>query len=218
MAYVTDLPLMMKLYRNEEFIFGTPFDFVERISDKQLQGEGVFYEVREHRHQWETNLVPDLKTFEHLTSSPGRGRGSTNIQFVIGDGSLHAHLSEIPPGDYKKAHKHGDGLHIFQLSGAGYSLYWWEDGTEPARVDWTPGLLHSPSDGQWHQHFNVGAEPARYMALGFGSIRYPILRDKERVLERDYRKGGEYQIEYADEDPRIRATFDAERAALAGTA
>jgi uncharacterized RmlC-like cupin family protein len=214
LAYVTDLPLIMKLYRNERFVFDTEFDFTERFSDpRQLRGEGVFHEVREHRHQWETNLVPDLLTFEHLTLSNGRGKGSTNIQFVIGDGSLHAHMSEIPVGNYKKAHRHGDGLHIFQLGGRGYSLYWWDDEQEPERVDWSYGMLHSPQSGQWHQHFNISDEPARYMAMGFGSIRYPILREKEIILDRDYRTGGDYQIEYEDEDPRIRKTFDTSCAA-----
>ena len=32
-------------------------------------------------------------------------------------------------------------------------------------------------------------------------------REKRQVLERDYRVGGSYQIEYEDEDPSIRANF-----------
>ena len=46
--------------------------------------------------------------------------------------------------------------------------------------------------------------------MAFGSIRYPILRENRKVLERDYRVGGTYQIEYEDEDPSIRANFVAE--------
>jgi hypothetical protein len=204
---VSTLPIMMKMFRNETFLFDTPFDFTERFSqENMLRGDGKFHEVREHRHQWETNLVPDLLTFDQMRMSPGRGAGSTNIQFVIGDGSIHAHESEIPVGNYKKAHIHGDGFHIIQLSGVGYSLYWF-DGEEPTRVDWQYGLLHSPQSNMWHQHFNVSDEPARYAAMAFGSIRYPILREKRKVLDRDYRVGGSYQIEYADEDPSIRADF-----------
>jgi hypothetical protein len=211
---ITSLPLLMKMFRNDEFIFNTPFDFRERLADQRLaQGEGNFIPVREHRHMWETSLVPDLLTFDQMRSSPGRGAGSTNIQFVLGDGTLHSHESEIPVGNYKKAHIHGDGYHIIQLSGSGYSLYW-NEGEEPQRVEWEYGVAHSPSRGMWHQHFNVSDTPARYMAAGFGSIRYPVLSEKLEVLNRSYAQGGKFQIEYEDEDPAIRQLFDRERAAF----
>jgi hypothetical protein len=161
---------------------------------------------------WETNLVPDLLTFDQLRLSPGRGAGSTNIMFVLADGTMHAHCSEIPVGNYKKAHVHGDGLHIFQLSGEGYSLYW-RKGEPAERIDWGYGTLHSPSLGLWHQHFNVSDKPARYLAIGFGSFRYPFLREKLEVLERTYTTKSEFQIDYEDEDPAIREQFDAECAA-----
>jgi mannose-6-phosphate isomerase-like protein (cupin superfamily) len=210
-AAVTNLPMVMKLYRNERFVFDTPFDFVERLGDEQfLQGGGAFLETREHRHMWETNFVPNLLSFEHMRLSPGRGRGSANIMFILADSTMHAHMSEIPSGDYKKAHRHGEGYHIFQLSGAGYSLYW-NTGEEPRRVDWTYGLLHSPPDQMWHQHFNVSEQPARYLAVNFGSQRYPFTREKRATIDRTYTVKSDFQIDYEDEDPAIRRLFDAER-------
>ena len=214
LACVSNLPMVMKLFRNEAFVFDTPFDFTERITDpKFLRGEGTFIPTREHRHMWETNLVPDLLTFDQLRSSPGRGAGSTNIMFVLADGTLHAHCSEIPVGNYKKAHVHGEGYHIFQLSGSGYSLYWYP-GQEPIRIDWKYGTLHSPPAGMWHQHFNVSEDPARYLAIGFGSFRYPFLGEKMRMLDRTYTTKSDFQIDYEDEDPAIRRQFDEERAAF----
>ena len=212
LSSVSNLPMVMKLFRNEAFIFNTPFDFKERLGDdRYFGGKGTFIPVREHRHQWETIFIPDLLGFDQLTESPGRGRGSTNIQFVLADGTLHAHMSEIPPGNYKKAHRHGEGYHIFQLSGGGYSLYWHE-GQEPMRVDWSHGLLHSPPLGMWHQHFNVTDEPARYMAIAFGSIRYPFTKEKVDVLHRTYTVKSDFQIDYEDEAPWIRKVFEEERA------
>jgi quercetin dioxygenase-like cupin family protein len=65
LACVNNLPMVMKLFRNEQFVFDTPFDFSERITDEKfLRGEGTFIPTREHRHMWETNLVPDLLTFD----------------------------------------------------------------------------------------------------------------------------------------------------------
>lgn len=213
LACVSNLPMVMKLFRNEEFIFETPFDFSERITDeKYLRGEGTFIPTREHRHMWETNVVPDLLTFDQLRQSPGRGRGSSNIMFLLGEGTLHAHCSEIPPENYKKAHVHGEGYHIFQLSGEGYSLYWYP-GEEPTRVDWHYGTLHSPPNQMWHQHFNVSNDPARYLAIGLGSMRYPFLGEKMRMVDRTYTAKSEFQIDYEDEDPAIPEQFEKERAA-----
>jgi gentisate 1,2-dioxygenase len=213
LANVTNLPMVMKLFRDEDFVFDTAHDFSSRLTDEKfLRGEGTFIPTREHRHMWETNLVPDLLTFDQLRLSPGRGAGSSNIMFVLADGTLHAHCSEIPVGGYKKAHIHGEGYHIFQLSGEGYSLYWYKD-QEPTRIDWQYGMLHSPPNQMWHQHFNVSDEPARYLAIGFGSFRYPFLGEKMAMLDRTYTTKSAFQIDYEDEDPAIRRTYDAERQA-----
>jgi hypothetical protein len=209
LAQVTNLPMVMKLFRDEEFVFNTPHDFPDRYGDERyFQGEGTFIPIREHRHIWETNLVPDLRSFDQLRDSPMRGTGSTNIHFMLADGTMHAHASEIPSGGYKKAHRHSAGFHIFQLSGAGYSLYWY-DGDEPTRVDWRYGLIHAPDDGMWHQHFNVSDVPARYMAANIGSIRYPYTKQKMGEWDAPGTPG-QNQIEYEDEDPGIRALFNKE--------
>jgi gentisate 1,2-dioxygenase len=208
LAHVTNLPMVMKLYRDDDFVFNTSRDFPERLGKQTyFGGEGTFFPIREHRHIWETNFVPDLLTFNELRDAPSRGRNSTNIHFVLADGTMHAHVSEIPVGDYKKAHRHAAGYHIFQLSGSGYSTYWYE-GQEPTRVDWTYGLVHSPDDKMWHQHFNTSPVPARYMAATLGSIRYPFLNEKMASWGAPGRNDD--QIEYEDEDPSVRATFDRE--------
>ena len=214
LAFVTDLPLVMRLYRNERFVFDTPFDFSERFEDEKfLRGEGTYIPVREHRNMWQTNFVPDLLSFGEVRDDPGRGKGAKHIVFDLADGSLGAHIAEIPPGNYKKAHNHAEGYHIFQLSGAGYSLYWQNKdfraaGEEPMRVEWSYGLLHAPPRDVWHQHFNVSDQPARYMAIAFGSSRYPMLGEKLAQIEKVYTGKSAFQIDYEDEDPRIRRMFD----------
>ncbi len=208
---VTDLPLKMRIFRNDRFVFGTPFAFTERLGeDGYFKGEGTFHPTREHRHMWATNFVPNLLTFSELRASPARGAGGTSIAFALADGSIHAHVSEIPIGRYKKAHHHDEGYHIFQLSGAGYSLYW-RAGGERVRTDWTYGLMHSPQAGMWHQHFNVADEPARYLAVQYGSFRYPILKSKMDIVGRPTGVPAPFQIEYEDEDPEIKKLFEAER-------
>jgi mannose-6-phosphate isomerase-like protein (cupin superfamily) len=215
-AITTNLPMVMKLYRNDSFVFGSDQQFPERWGRTgDFDGEGTFNGLREHRNFWETNLVPDLFAFSELRECNSRGTGSSHMHFVMADGTMHAHMSEIPPGNYKNAHHHDAGYHIIQLGDTGYSLYWNEGDEEPVRVDWSYGLAHSPSTGMWHQHFNVSAEPARYMAAALGSIRYPYTETKMKRF-----KGSstvrEFQIPYQEEDPQIRADFDVARQAFAG--
>ncbi|TMD57015.1 MAG: cupin domain-containing protein [Chloroflexi bacterium] len=209
---VTDLPLILNVFRDEAFIWDNPRAFPDRFGDSQrFRGDGTFLPVRPGRHMWETNFVPDLRTFE-LKEWKARGAGGSNIMFVLADGTMHAHMSEMPVGTYKKGHRHGADFHVFAVTGEGYSLYWWEGETELRRFDWKHGCVFAPADRLFHQHFNVSAEPARYLAIAFGGLRYPTLADKRATfmgMDVSVKEGGR-QIEYEDEDPRIRRIYEDE--------
>ena len=125
-AAVTDLPLVFNVFRSESFIFENEATFPERFGDARYnEGDGRLIPRAPGRHIWETNFVPDLRTLE-LKRWEERGGGSSNIVFALADGTMHAHISEIPVGTYKKAHRHGADFHVFTVSGHGYSLYWHE--------------------------------------------------------------------------------------------
>ncbi|HEX2141951.1 MAG TPA: hypothetical protein VHK28_06695 [Candidatus Limnocylindria bacterium] len=211
-AVVANLPMVMKQFRDAAFVFGTDRQFPERWGEERFyRGEGIFIPTFEMRHMWETNLVPDVLTFDRMIDSPNRGAGSSNIQFVLGESTMRAHISAVGVGDYKKAHIHGEGVHIIQLGDAGYSLYWLE-GQEPRRVDWKFGMLHAPADQEWHQHFNVGDSPGRYLPVSYGNFRYPFTKANVANVLHRYEVKSKIQIEYEDEDPRIRQMFNEERA------
>ena len=55
------------------------------------------------------------------------------------------------------------------VDGQGYSLLWFGD-EEKRRVDWTRGTVFSPREGEYHQHFNTGATPTRYLAFRLGRL------------------------------------------------
>ena len=63
----------------------------------------------------------------------------------------------------------------------------------------------------WHQHFDLADDPARYMAISFGSIRYPFSKEKTDVLHRTYTVKSTFQIDYEDEEPWIRKVFEEEQ-------
>ncbi len=213
-AAVTNLPIIINLFHNVGFIFDNPYFFPERVGeDNYFQGEGEFRKVKPGRHQWETNFVADLTSFK-IPEWKARGGGGKTIHFVLSESTMSPHIAEFQIGSYKKAHRHGAGAHIFCVTGHGYSLLW-KEGQDPVntiRVDWKPGILYAPPDELFHQHFNTAAQPSRYLAIGFGGVRYPTLEYKRRVYEGmdiSTAEGG-FQIEYEDEDPRVRRLFEEE--------
>jgi gentisate 1,2-dioxygenase len=218
-AAVSNLPIIMNLFHNVSFIFDNEHAFQERIGeDRYFRGQGEFRAVKPGRHQWETNFVPDLTSFE-LPEWKERGAGGTsrNVQFTLADSTMHAHISEFGVGTYKKAHRHDAGAHIFCVTGHGYSLLW-REGESPVdtvRVDWRPGTLYAPPDGPtFHQHFNTASVPSRYLAFIFGGARYFISTARKKLYEtmdKSVKDGGN-QIEYEDEDPRILDVYESELA------
>src|SRR5262249_19230948 len=164
--------------------------------------------VRPGRNMWETNFVPDLAGFE-LKAWEQRGAGGSNMMFILADGTMHAHTSQMPVGTYKKAHRHGPDFHVFAVTGHGFSLLWYEGGKDFERIDWRHGWVFAPPDQMFHQHFNTAPHPARYLAVALGSLRYPFTTDKRRVfLGMDVSvKDGGCQIEYEHQDPRIHEIY-----------
>ena len=219
MVSTTNMPLVMNLFHNENFIFNNGAVFADRMGkDEYYNGEGDLVMIRPGNHMWETNSVPDLENLE-LQSWEDRGAGSSNVLFVLADSSMHAHISDMLPGTYKKAHRHGPGAHVMCVVGTGYSLFWYEGAKDFLRIDWKHGVVFPPADQQIHQHFNTSNRNARYMATGVGGIRYPLTSANRRAtgeadskrpgVSRSIKEGGD-QVEYEDQDPRIHQIWLAE--------
>ncbi|MBA2690696.1 MAG: hypothetical protein H0U63_07830, partial [Burkholderiales bacterium] len=207
----TSMPAVMNMFHNEKFIFDNDWQFNERIGDaKYFTGEGDFIPVRPGNHMWETNFVPDLAAIE-LKPWGDRGAGGSNIMFILADGTMHAHISEMPVGTYKKAHRHGADFHVMCVTGEGYSLLWYEGEADFHRVDWKHGTVFAPPDRMFHQHFNTSSIPARYFATAYGSLRYPFTESKRKSLfggvSTSVKAGGD-QIEYEDQSPRIHQLYE----------
>jgi hypothetical protein len=86
----------------------------------------------------------------------------------------------------------------------------WPEGEEPRRYDWSAGSLIIPPNMWFHQHFNTGSSPARYLAFKHEGV---AIRNAQGVPKAwiSRRLGGD-QIDYADEQPVIRTTFAGELA------
>lgn len=200
---VTTAPLVINMYHNLDFVFHCPFVFADRFG-----GEGDFFtwEGRELKGRlWDTNFVADVNKVQ-LYSWNERGKGSTNRMLELANSSMGAHISEFEVGKYKKAHRHGAGAHVIIIAGEGYTLMW-PEGQEMQKFDWKPNSLIVPPEMWWHQHFNAGPTPAKYMAMRRDGLKYRVF--KAYKVDADSKQGGD-QIEYADEDPRVLKIFEEE--------
>ncbi len=202
---VTNCPLVMNTFEDLEFMFNCPFDFKGRYGGEQdyfaskTEVNGFFLD---------TNFVPDVKTLT-LVSAKERGGGGGHIRFNLAKGTMNAHISEFAVGKYKKGHRHGPGAFVIILNGSGYSLMW-PEGSELKRFDWKEGTLITPPNLWFHQHFNTGSTPARYLALKYEGT---AIRDARGIPKAwiSMREGGD-QIDYADENPKVREMFEEELA------
>jgi mannose-6-phosphate isomerase-like protein (cupin superfamily)/uncharacterized RmlC-like cupin family protein len=197
---VTAAPLVMNLFHDRDFVFGSRHDFADKPIDGFFDETGLLWSRDNRSHVWETNFVRDCRTIE-LPPSASRGGNGRILSIQLGDNALVAHVSEFPTDAYKKAHRHGPGAHVLTLSGRGYSLLWKNEFDEHVRIDWTDGALLVPPNFWWHQHFNIGDTPARYLAIRWGSPKHPLDHSYDN-LATDRRSNGD-QIEYDDQDPQV---------------
>ncbi len=197
---VTNAPPVVNLYEDLDFVFNTKHDFKSRFS-----GEPDYFAAKTEQKGFllETNFVPDAVNLP-LISAKERGAGGGHIRFNMAKGSMNSHISQFPVGTYKKGHAHGPGAYVIILSGEGYSLMW-PEGEEPKRYDWEVGTLIVPLNMWFHQHFNTGTAPARYLAFKHEVVS---IRNAQGVPKAwiSRRIGGD-QIDYADEKPIVRSLF-----------
>lgn len=218
----TTAPLVLDLYRNPDFVFNNPYHFKDRFDSqpdffdpdkaKTTPPEGQKYAFSL------TNLIPDVLTQKLYVSTGhgviGEGVGMANHHFTMSGDMLDAHVEEAPSGVYERGHRHAAGSNVLIVKSTGYSLMWppelgktpFKDGhgDKVVRVPFQPGTLFVPPLGWYHQHFNTGATPMRFVkVIGFGSRVYPLTSHEIFVP-------GAITTEYGDEDPMIRQMFEAE--------
>lgn len=228
---ITNAPVVIDLFHNADFVFNNDFAFRDRYNgepdyfgvgrDKLHHKETTLEtsEIVRGVYTWDSGFVPDARSLG-LYEVKERGAGNSRIELQLSENTMQAHLSEFEVGTYKKAHRHGPGSHVVMLNGRGYTLMWkgavkYSEASTQVRIDWTEGSLFVPPDGWFHQHFNAGGEPARYLAATWGGDGKWFMRAlggggrTHRLGKTSIRKGGNL-IEYEDEDPVIREIFETE--------
>jgi mannose-6-phosphate isomerase-like protein (cupin superfamily) len=168
---------------------------------KTTSSEDVSWKRREA--VWVGSFFPDMSAWDKLKVNQRRGAGGRSVAMEFPGSEISCHMSMFPPRTYKKGHRHGPGRAIVIPAGEGYSVMW-EEGKDKVIAPWKPGSLITPPNKWFHQHFNVGQSPARYLAF-HPPLQFDGHAEKIEDRARD-------QIEYVDEDPAVRQRFEAELA------
>lgn len=207
---VNNAPLVMSLYHDEDFVFGSDHAFKRRYKGEENYFDGIPEYLGSRLSA--VNYIRDVGQYE-LYNWDHRGKGARTAFMSLSDSTIAAHISSFEVGTYKKAHRHGAGAHVVMLDGEGYSLLW-ADGEPRQRVEWRAGTMFAPPEWWWHQHFNTGRSPARYLAIRNNNPVHPLRMGMPRI--RDSGDGmtqfGLAQIDFEHEDPVIFAEYAAELA------
>ena len=197
---VTNAPVIINAFGDTDFVYNTAHDFKNRFA-----GESDYFANKGEQKGLllDTNFVADAINLP-LISAKERGAGGGHIRFSMAKGSMNSHISQFPVGTYKKGHAHGPGAHVIVLSGEGYSLMG-PEGEEPQRFDWQEGSMIVPPNMWFHQHFNTGTTPARYLAFKAEGVSIRNAQGVPRAWIS--RRIGGHQVDYADESPQVRQTF-----------
>ena len=197
---VTNGPPIINAFGDTDFVFNTDYDFKNRFA-----GESNYFANGGEQKGLllDTNFVADAINLP-LISAKERGAGGGHIRFSMAKGSMNSHISQFPTATYKKAHAHGPGAHVIIMSGSGYSLMA-PEGEPLNRYEWQEGTMIVPPNMWFHQHFNTGTTPARYLAFKAEGVS---IRNAQGVPKAwiSRRVGGD-QVDYADEPPTVRETF-----------
>ena len=210
----TNAPAVFDLFASPELVFNCPMSFRDRFDPTdELYFSGKTTKL-EDRYM-ETNFIPNAHAVS-LDRWALRGPGA-NMMIAMAGGNFICHLSEFPANSYKKAHTQeirrrrglAGNVAYLMLSGEGYDLQW-PFGVKPGpgvpwdMLDYRKGSLLTSGVG-YHQHFNIGDEPIRYIVLRQGNPRYV------GAVGAAFKDSGGSNIEFEDEDPAIRELFEARK-------
>jgi mannose-6-phosphate isomerase-like protein (cupin superfamily) len=208
---MTNAPPVLRMFRSTDFVFNNTYTFRDRFAgddEDYFNGQGTLLQRKGTKFGtiWRTNFVPNADVMK-LWAYRDRGAGGINTHFDLAGNVTKSHISEFPVGTYKKGHRHGPGAHLVILGGVGFSALWWDNDKKNYEIaPWQKGgMVIVPAEATYHQHFNTGPEPARYLALR-GDDGQPTQWGESNV---SIKEGG-MQIEYEDEDHYIHELFESE--------
>jgi quercetin dioxygenase-like cupin family protein len=219
----TTAPAVMNTIDDLDLIFNCDYPYAPLRGDGEAYFRPSDLRTNEGSYQgviWHTNFIPDCLRLL-IDDAEFKVSGGQLTGYRMGSRFPQGHVSAWPAGCYHKAHYHEPGAILLGLDGEGYVLAWdsalgphpYQDGhaDQVMKVNWRRNSIYSPPNAYYHQHFNTGPGPARHIAV-YGTPQpmtvHGLEGDDGFMGVISSREGGT-MIEYEDEDPQIRADFEA---------
>jgi len=206
----TTFCFVINWYNNLDYIFNNPFCFKDRYSHNM---QGYFSDEGKHwiHRVFETNFIPDIRSFSTLDDNPARGHRHAVQRISMPGTTIGIHIAEVAEGTYMTAHRHGAGAHVIAVQGLGYEiLYMPGEEKNRRKVTLKPYAVICPQHAEFHQHFNTGKEPFRMLAFRGTGPRYGWGKEYTRVsptAQSSDRHALAFNITYEMEDPLIREEY-----------
>ncbi len=180
---LSDFRYLMGLYRNEAFLFGNSAPMHERQSRACAAGLVI-----------DPMAQPDSQ--DELTP------------LALADMTVGVDLTTLAPKTSTLARRQMQGRHILGVDGAGFTLSFSSDTSDVLRTDWKHGVLAGLGPMRFHQHFNAGPAPARFVSVELGSMSSPMFRSRRAVYgDTEVYASGAAIIPRSDERPEVRAAL-----------
>lgn len=224
LAVGTTLPILMDIFRSRNFIWNNPIDFSDRYAGEldyfDPENRVDYAPTTEHHSLTISNMIRNAWTWRLFNA--GQGYKDTDRHIVLSKSAMSTRVEEFPTGTYERGHRHKAGVTIVMITGTGYTFLWpqdvgatpWKNGKEAQveLVEWEPGVIFVPPEQWYHQHFNSGKDPARYVRLGA-----PPGNEVYKVGAVGLSLGTNTRIQFRDEDPYMRDQFEKELAKSGAT-
>ena len=214
LSCTTDAPLLLNLFHNADFVFDSDAAFPDRSGGaERFAGEGrhsvynrglgqgaerVGNELRPRPDPLQALLVRGPR--QGLAERQLRSRRRHHARARLTDARRPLQESAPARRGHARPCRRRRGLHAALVRGR----------LRVPALPWRHGFMYSPPFWMFHQHFNTGPTPARYLACSLGSRRYPFLALRRKSAEGcgavSVSQGGR-QIEYEDQDPRVHRMF-----------
>jgi len=130
--------------------------------------------------------IEDVKEVERRPWARTGGKGAFIYLQGMKEGGINGmYVAEIPPGKSLDPEKHLYEEIVHVLKGQGATEIWQED--RPKRsFEWGEGSLFSPPLNTWHRLYNVGREPAIFIAVTTAPIVMDLFHNPDFAFEGDY--------------------------------
>jgi quercetin dioxygenase-like cupin family protein len=128
----------------------------------------------------------DVRTLDLAPWPRIGGRAVFLNLYPLMEGARGMYLAEIPPGGALEPERHLYEKVVFVLEGHGTTEVWQEGDSRKHVFEWGRGSIFAPPLNTWHRMYNLGSEPAKFLAIDDAPLMMNGFRNADFVFDCNY--------------------------------